>query len=242
MKFNSGKLRSARNSLMGVKGIPDDAFADDRSQIAKTERFAKVFQETADHFDNKLSKVASANDTLIAALNDFFDQHESYSLYSLKQARVRSSPKLEALRVQVQSFRSSAKSTEESLKDRDKKYWDRQHYEDKVAKFTDEERLNPVRIERNIKKRSKAITEFAETEKSLREAQIVADSIPDAVDSFITLYSDYLVEFFTHADQPGGANGEPKLKGSNPVTPSRRSPDRRQAVDSMYPPLPSDNQ
>ena len=226
---------------MGVKGIPDDAFADDRNQIAKTARFAKVFHETADHFDQKLNKVASANDALIASLNDFFDQHESYSLYSLKQARSRSLPRLEALRVEVQSFRTLAKSTEESLKDRDKKYWDKQHYEDKVAKFTEEERLNSSRVERNIQKRSKAITEFAETEKCLREAQKVADSIPNVVDSFITLYSDYLVEFFTHADQPGSPKSAGVPNDFKPITPSKRSPDRKQAIDSAYPRLPSDN-
>lgn len=224
---------------MGVKGIPDDAFHEDREQIAKTARFAKIFQETADHFDQKLNKVASANDALIASLNDFFDQHENYSLYSLKQARTRSMPKLEALKAELQNFRNTAKSTEESLKERDKRYWTKHHYEEKINKFTDEEKLNPSRVERNIQKRSKAITEFAETEKSLRDAQIVADSVPNMIDSFISLYSSYLVEFFTHADQAPPASGV--ISGTKPVTPSRRSPDRRQAIDSSYPRIGSED-
>lgn len=220
MPFGTAKARRARESLLGVKPIPGDPFSESRKAISETAKLLKVFDDTVESFSKRISNLQSVNDELTSALHELGNNDMNIPFKELNHAVMDCKPKLDALRLHLHAFGEKAEMTEQALVERDKKFWDKQHYEDKINKLTDDQKFNNEFMDRNVKKRSHSITVYAETEKSLREAQLVASAIPDVLDSAACMYSEYLDELF------GAFSNKP-----NP---------REKSLDStavMYPPI-----
>ena len=191
------KARKVRESLLGSpRPIPDDPFSTERERISEVGEFAERFESTANEFAQRAASLSQINDELVQTLMGVVDPEKIAPLSDLRERSSSSKPKLEALRWHLQGFKTVANDTKKSLVDRDKKFWDKQHYEDKLNNLTDEEKLDNDFVERNIKKRSQAITYFAETEKTLREARLLAASLGNFVDESVCMYEGYLADFF----------------------------------------------
>jgi hypothetical protein len=184
-----------RLNFLGVKPIPSDPFAPDRDRIERASDLVELFQETVAHFSGKIDRLSHVNDELFACL----PSELSDSVHSLRDAHARSQIPLRELINECDQFASDVQRTRTILTERDEKYWTKLHYEDKISKLSEADKLNSEFMDRNVKKRSNAITEFAETEKNLKDAQVLARSIPTVVDTLVTQYCRYLDDFCLHA-------------------------------------------
>jgi hypothetical protein len=239
MAFGSSKVRSAHASILGVKPIPDDAFAESREAINKTSKFGKLFEKTVDAFTSRLRKLSGLNVDLIEALDELDVSDMQIPLRDMSHSVSDNKPQLDALKLHLHAFSEKAEATEEALTERDKKFWDKQHYESKISKLSDDKKIDNEFMERNVKKRSQSITAYAETEKTLRDAQLVAAALPDVVDSAVSMYGEYLTGVFS------GFAQRVESRPNSPDTVIQPPPhlillDPSEQLESIYPTLTSD--
>ena len=124
--MSQSKVRSARDSILGVRPIPNDPISTERDRIKRAAEHAKLFEKTALQFAEHISSLASVNDELVQSLMGVLEPDTILPLSSIRDGHVESKPKLEAFRMQMRSFMDKAKQCEEAFIDRDKKYWEKQ--------------------------------------------------------------------------------------------------------------------
>jgi len=199
---NSAKVRNARQSFMGVKRIPGDPIEIERRRIDELSRIVTVSSECVNTCEEALEKLSSApNDQLIQALRDFYGtdgekfELAERSLSQVPLACIRSRSKLSSVKNLVERLNARIHGARKDLEGRDKAFWEKQHYEVKMNRLSDDERLDGDKVDRNVKKMSKAITEFAESDRTVREARALASGGGEEIDGILILYSRFFTEF-----------------------------------------------
>ena len=198
------RLRAVKDNLLGIPGVPDDPFELDRNRMAEFVDVLSLIEMSVNSFDGSLSRIGAIQDELILAVTKLTETDGGVnlgaiidSLSTVRIAYSASVPKLAIVRMRIGSIQSRYAEIDGKLKVRDRLYWDRAHYEAKIANLTDKERLDSELVDRNVKKRSKAITEFAETEKgTLREAKAFVRTLDESLDGLLILYSRFISEYF----------------------------------------------
>ena len=202
--LQSSKARSARQSFLGIKQVPDDPLAHDREEIDRAGDTIDVFQSCVQDLEAGLLKLSRVNDELIGCLVECGLGREQ-TVRDLKFPREAFSavhPKLGATKMTLHALCSRTQMIRSKLKQRDKLYWEKAHYESKLANLSDEDKLNNERVERNVKKRSKAITDFAETEKDFFEAQDYSKSFPAELSVCVSMYADFFEGLLARPEVP----------------------------------------
>jgi hypothetical protein len=215
MSFHSSKLRDARNNLIGIKPIPNDPYSQDRERIGRAVNFSEIFATSVDRFAEQISTFSAINDELVRTLHKTEKLESVLPLSSLRQAVSESRGLFEGMRLHISTFQSKAKAVENGLTERERKYWEKEHYERKIQGLTDDQKLDNDFMDRNVRKRSQAITEFAETGKQEHDFKVLAANVPNFVNESVQKYSECLEQVFSiMASTSGSATGCSKLDDS----------------------------
>lgn len=201
--LHKGKVRSLHRAIVGDQRMPDDEFREGRARISEFQDALKIVERTVNKFTAAGALFNDVNDDLSSEMKKFFpnsDLEDSTieSLGRMRKALESVSPLHGVLRMRLDSLMARHAEIDEKLKARDRLYWEKNHYEEKVAKWTDEEKADVEKVDRNVKKRSKAITEFAEAEQgTLREAKLFVSSIDETLDSLLSLYARFVSQYWS---------------------------------------------
>ena len=220
--LQSSKARSARQSLLGIKRIPDDPLAADREILDRGDETLEVFESCVTELELALTRLSRVNDDFAACMVEcgLGADLATSDLRWPRQAYASTNAKLGALKMSLRSLISTSDSIRSKLKERDKLYWEKTHYENKISNLSDEDKLDSDRVDRNVKKRSKAITDFAETERDFFHAQDFARSFPNQLSVCASMYADFFEQFFKRQDIPVPSRpGSPASLGSPTVAP-----------------------
>lgn len=202
----SAKARNARNSLVGVQRIPDDPFQSDREKLEDFKRTVSVTIDGVKEFCNSTEKNSStvSNHELISQLQEFYGSGENERFRKSRDIVCASSTaydcsvgKLNDVRARLEQLQSQTRDALKKLDERDKAYWEKEHYENKMGRLSDDERMDGELVDRNVKKMSRAITDFAETDRFLREARSLASGSGETLDMILIQYSRCLSTLFT---------------------------------------------
>ena len=194
----SAKARNARNSLVGVQRIPDDPFKSDRVKLEEFTRTVSVTIDGVKKFSNSAEKISStiSNDELISQLKEFYGSGENERFHrsrdivrAFSSAYDNSVGKLNDARARLEQLQVQTRDALKKLDERDKAYWEKEHYEEKMGRLSDDERMDGELVDRNVKKMSRAITGFAETHRFLREARALASGSGETLDMILIQYS-----------------------------------------------------
>lgn len=201
--LQKGNVRSLHRAMVGVQRIPEDEFREGRARFSEFHDALKILERTVNRFTAAGALFNDVNDDLSAEMRKYFpnsnsEDSTSESLDRMRKALESVSPLHGVLRMRLDSLMARHAEIDEKLKARDRLYWEKHHYEEKVAKWTDEEKADVEKVNRNVKKRSKAITEFAEAEQgTLREAKLFVSSIDETMDSLLSLYARFVSHYWS---------------------------------------------
>ena len=185
------KVRELQTQYLGgPKRIPNDEFTEKRDRIIKYGSFLRSFLKNLKTFNDRISQFSQVHSSLLSS--------KFPALSSVSESFEVNGFMLTEIEKIILGELESVERIEASLVERDKLFWEKQHYEIKIANLTDDEKEDADRIDRNVQKRSRAITNFAETEmKILREAKIFESRINNKSNEIIELFSTFQTKYWS---------------------------------------------
>lgn len=203
----SAKLRSLKESVVGIEKIRDDPFANDRIELAEYESVLKVVRGTMDKYQKCLADLCFVHGEMMGELKRFYDLSENVpqkkrvesvdaAVDSIADSFMKRKDNMELLLRKTDALLVMHEGLNQRLQDRDKAFASKAHYESKMSSLLGKEK-DRGKVERNMKKQEEAEAEFKKTEDlTIRECRDALNTKYKDLDQILGLYMKYLCDYY----------------------------------------------
>jgi hypothetical protein len=206
-----GKVRQLKEQVVGLERIPDDPLQGARDELAEYEVSVQNFRKSIDRFElimSDLGNVSAEVSMIVANMNpDAPNTPFSFTQGLLKQ---KIEPQFENLKSRTDQLVAMHAGLAQRLRDRDRAYFMKLHYEEKVnklqtgqkgffSKLTDTAKLTDSsdKAERNDKKLEEATAEWLGFDDQCRkEVADALNNLKEDVDQLVNIFQALVAQVY----------------------------------------------
>ena len=216
-----GKVRQMRESVVGIERIPDDTLATAREELADYESQVLNFRKSVDKFETAIHDIAAACTEVAATSSAVMGGSGAggkLGFSAIPSVIGKQQAEMDALKSRTDQLVAMHAGISNRLKDRDRAYFAKLHYEDKVAKMAEKPKSGLLtnlskfipqdedKAGRNDKKLEEATTEwFGLDDQCKKEVTDALSGRSDDTNQLIGLFSKLTGELFRASAEAFGA-------------------------------------
>jgi hypothetical protein len=199
-------LRNLRESVVGVDRMKDDPIAADRDDLEMYERTIQVMRSTVGRFNRALSELNDVHVEMAYELRKFYRNSEDIddgknlesvieTIKSIKEFHESGQDGLTNVSSKLDALLAMHASLGNKLRERDKAYSMKTHYEEKMKSIKDSAAEEKVR--RNTVKQQEANTEFERIESEvIRQTRETLNTRFKDLNQIMGLYLKFLHDYY----------------------------------------------
>ena len=201
----SSKLRNLKESVVGVEKIKDDPFGSDRLELEEYEKVIRVMKTAVENYSSRLHELNQIHLEMTRGVKKFYelsdDIRERHNIDTFVEG-IRSvsddfdsnKETLNRVVTRLDSLLMMHNGLGDRLRERDKAYAMKVHYEEKVSSMKDSSASE--KVERNNKKQQEAVAEYEKIEEqAIRECRDALNTKYKDLDQVLGLYLKFFVDY-----------------------------------------------
>ena len=206
----SSKLRSFRESVVGVDRIKNDPFAADRTELEQYESTLVVVKHAIDRYRLVLGELNHVHDDMMAELKKFYELNENVTqrrqidlidtaVKSVGQMYEAGEETISKVVLKVDALLAMHVGLGTRLRDRDRAHATKSHYEAKIGSLRTSQKPGEVdpKVDRNEKKQKEANEEYDKSEQLvIRECRDALNTKFKDTDQIVGMYLKYLLGYY----------------------------------------------
>jgi len=201
----SSKLRNLKESVVGVEKMKDDPFSSDRIELEEYEKVIRVMKSTVGKYSACLSELNQVHLEMTRTVKKFYELSDNITerrnidtfmegIRSITDQFESGNETLTKVTARLDQLLLMHNGLGDRLRDRDKAYAMKVHYDEKVASMKDNA---ADKIERNTKKHQEAVAEYEKTEESvIRECRDALNTKFKDLDQIMGLYMKFYIDYY----------------------------------------------
>lgn len=196
-----GTLRKLRTAMFGPPKSTGDEFAQTRDEIVKYKRVISAFQKTVERFEKEIHSMHDVHEQLSTEIKTFeFRDSEHVRRFSDALDRMTADLRrfeVANLRTKINEHAWKLEQLTDLVKKRDAALAEKVHFDQKIAKLTDEKKKD-----RNDAKHEAAIQKYAELDQKVAlNSGTILDQREQVIQELVIEYMQAYQKLFTNLQQ-----------------------------------------